>query len=815
MKISHSWLQQYLDIPTDPVTTGELLTDIGLEVEGLEKTTSIPGGLAGLVIGEIKSKETHPNADRLNLTKVDVGNGDLLSIVCGAPNVAAGQKVVVATVGTTIHPIEGDPFKIKRSKIRGELSEGMICAEDEVGLGTDHDGIMVLDEAAKVGSAAADYFEVKEDAILEIGLTPNRADAFSHIGVARDLRAAFRYRHPEFKTGALAWPSVDDFKVENHDLPIKVTVENQEACPRYAGVTISGVKVAESPAWLKERLSSIGLKPINNLVDVTNFVLHEVGQPLHAFDAAEIKGNHVRVRNLPAETTFVTLDEVERKLSDHDLMICNEEDGMCIAGVFGGIRSGVSDSTTDIFLESAYFNPVSVRKTARRHALNTDASFRFERGVDPNITIYALKRAALLIKEVAGGSISSEIIDIYPEPVQPFQVSMRYDRADRLIGEKINRKVMVDILRDLEVEVIREEGEELILSVPPFKNDVLREADVIEEIFRIYGFNAVGQDGKISFSISNRQQPDLNQWQQEVSDLLTHNGFSEIMTNSLTAMERYRENPDYTEKDTVAILNPLSQELNGLRQTLVYNGLEALSYNLNRRNEDLKFYEFGRVYANKPEGEGFREASRLAIYVTGRKLEESWNTQDHAADYYYLKGWVEAVLTRMGITAPGVKEEGFSNGMIGSGQKLSITNKQVAVLGRLDAKLLKQHDLRQEVFYAEIDWDAVTKLLKLNRIKYKPVPKFPAVRRDLALLVDTAVTFDSIKQLAYKSERKLLQSVKLFDVYEGDNLGKGKKSYAVSFTFQDSEKTLTDKQVDKVMKKMQQGLEKELGASLR
>ncbi len=814
MKISYNWLKQYIDTDLDPVEAGKILTDTGLEVEGLEKIELIPGGLKGLVIGEVKEKEKHPDADRLNVTKVDVGSDEWLTIVCGAPNVEVGQKVLVATTGATIHPTNGEPFPIKRAKIRGVESNGMICAEDEVGLGEAHDGIMVLDTDAAVGTAASTYFNIEEDWMIEIGLTPNRADGMSHIGVARDLLAALKFQDEAYRNKRLNLPSVDDFAVDNNSLPIEVVVEDHHACPRYAGVTIADVKVAPSPDWLQNRLKAIGAKPINNVVDITNFVLHEYGQPLHAFDVAAISGNKVVVKQVTEGTKFVTLDDEERSLSSEDLMICNAEEGMCIAGVFGGAKSGVTEATTNVFLESAYFDPVTVRKTAKRHGLNTDASFRFERGVDPNITITALKRAALLIKEIAGGSIASEIFDSYPNPIEPFAVAFSYANCDRLIGKALERDVIQSILGWLDIEVTASTAEGLTLSVPPYRVDVQREADVVEEVLRIYGYNNIAIPSKLNASISYAPKPDKEKVQNVVADLLSANGFAEILSNSLTsaAYTEVAAADHIKEAFHVEMLNPLSNELSVMRQTLLFNGLEAIAYNQNRKNEDLKLYEFGSVY-HKYES-GYNENKRLAVFMTGKMTAESWNTANDKTSFYDLKAAVHLILQRLGINK-NRKASAVSSALFDEGMLYKIARRKAVEFGWVKSSILKHFGIKQEVFFADFDWDVVIELLVMNKVKYKEVAKFPSVRRDLSLLLDAEVKFSDIETLAFQSEQKLLKEVGLFDVYQGKNMEVGKKSYAVSFTLQDEEKTLTDKQIDKIMEKIQRAVENQLGAVLR
>lgn len=786
MKISYNWLKEYLSTQIPASEVAELLTDCGLEVEHTETFQSIKGGLDGLVIGEVITKEKHPNADKLTLTKVDVGAGTLLSIVCGGPNVAAGQKVVIALIGSTLYPIEGEPFKIKESKIRGELSQGMICAEDEIGLGHSHEGVMVLDENAVVGSLVKDYFKIENDCIFEIGLTPNRADAASHIGVARDLCAIINMRDEDIE---LEFPSVDDFKIDNRNLEIEVVVEDEKACPRYSGITISGIEVKDSPEWLQNRLMSIGLKPINNIVDATNFVLHELGQPLHAFDADEIKGKKVVVKKYPAGTKFTTLDGIERTLSENDLMISNSDEPMCIAGVFGGIKSGVKNETKNIFLESAYFDSVHIRKSSRNHGLKTDASFRFERGTDPNVTVYALKRAALLIKEIAGGTISSDIIDVYPHKIKNFEVELNYKTLDRLIGLKIDREKIKKIITSLEMKIIHDRDYGLTISVPPFKVDVQRDVDIIEEIIRVYGLNNIPISEKINASLSHVSKPDKEKITNTAASFLSNNGFNEIISNSLTKAD-YIDLIDDIEKDkNVIILNPLSNELEVMRQSMLFSGLEAISYNKNRRNHDLKFYEFGKTY-HKKEGR-YLEIQHLSLFITGRKNPESWNTGNSSVDYYQLKGIVENLFKRLGI------------------RNINVTIESVK------KSILKHFDINSEVFYADINWDKVIKASSNNTVKYKEVPKFPEVRRDLALVINKEITYQQIEELATKTERNILKSINLFDVYEGEKIESGKKSYAVSFILQDDEKTLNDKQIDKVMERLMEAFEKNLQAVIR
>lgn len=798
MKISYNWLKDFIETDKTPEEISKILTGTGLEVESMEKVQTIPGGLEGLVIGYVKACSQHPNADRLRVTVVDAGTGQDLQIVCGAANVAAGQKVVVAVVGTTVHPTVGEPFKINKSKIRGEVSEGMICAEDEIGLGTDHGGIMVLAEDAEVGTPAKDYFNVKDDYLYEIGLTPNRADAASHLGTARDVAAFLKI--------AVKRPDVSAFKVDNQELPVKVLVENTQACPRYSGITISGVEVKESPQWLKERLAVIGIRPINNIVDATNYVLHDLGQPLHAFDADEIAGKTVVVKNCAEGTPFVTLDGVERKLSADDLMICDAEKPMCIAGVFGGINSGVKSTTKNIFLESAYFNAVSVRKTSKRHGLKTDASFRFERGTDPDITVYALKRAALLITELAGGQVSSAISDDYPNPVMPFEIDVTYHGIHRLIGKAIPHGEIKDILMALEIEITGETAEGLSLKVPPYRVDITREVDVVEEILRIYGYNNIEIPTQVRASLNTSARPEKDSVQSALSDLLTANGFHEIMSNSLTK-SAYSSDLD----KAVKILNPLSSDLDVMRQTMLYSGLEAVAYNQNRRNGDLKLYEFGKVYS--VEDEKYTETQRFAIFITGATTAEQWNQKQRAASFYDMKAVVDGILARLNI-ADAVTEESTCK-KLAYGLQYKLNGKQLVKFGAVAADALKKADVDRQVFYADFNFDLLLKQARKNTIVYKEISKYPAVRRDLSMLIDRSVTFGQLKQIAQKTERKLLQDVNVFDVYQGDKLPPGKKSYALSFVLQDTEKTLTDKAIDGIMQKMIYNLEKEAGAEIR
>jgi phenylalanyl-tRNA synthetase beta chain len=814
MKISYNWLKEYVKTELPPEELGKLLTNCGLEVEGIEKFETVAGGLNGMVVGEVKTKEKHPDADRLSITTVDIGTGNLLNIVCGAGNVAAGQKVVIATVGAMLYPTVGEPFEIKKSKIRGQLSEGMICAEDEIGLGTSHEGIMVLDADAKIGTPAKDYFKISEDFVFEIGLTPNRADAASHVGVARDLVAVLNViAASDQEKQSLILPNVNNFNVDSTDRVIDVKVEDTAACPRYSGLTISNIKVADSPEWLKNRLKAIGVRPINNIVDVTNYVLHELGQPMHAFDADKIKGDKVIIKKLTDKTKFKTLDETERELSSDDLMICNTEGGMCIAGVFGGVDSGITEKTKTIFLESAYFESTSVRRSSKRHGLKTDASFRFERGTDPNITVYALKRAALLIKEVAGGKISSDIIDVYPKKIENFKVAFSYEQCAQLIGKRIDIELIKNIITSLGIEIEHEGNDALLLSVPPFKVDVQREQDVIEEVLRIYGYNNIEIPVTLNSSLAFAEKPDREKIQNIVSDLLTNNGFSEMMCLSLTK-EEYAEKLNSLNTDhNVKMLNPLSTDLNVLRQTLLFSGLETIIYNRNRKNPDLKLYEFGKTYMTIKAGEKYIETKHLSVFITGSKQGESWNTKEANVNLYTLKGIVKAILERLAITD--IKMAEYSGDLFSSGLSFILNKKSLVEFGSVSKSILKPMDIKQEVFYADFNWDLIIEAVKKTNVMYTEVPKFPEVRRDLALLIDKTIQFEQLEQLAYQAEKGILKNVNLFDVYEGDKLPSGKKSYALSFTLQDDNATLTDKQIEKTMEKLMKTYQEKVGAEIR
>jgi phenylalanyl-tRNA synthetase beta chain len=798
MKISYNWLKQFIQTDLTPQELSLILTNIGLEVESLEKVQPVVGGLEGLVIGHVLTCVQHPNADRLRVTTVNVGGAEAVQIVCGAPNVAEGQKVVVATVGTTVYPNEGEPFKITKSKIRGEVSEGMICAEDEIGLGGSHAGIMVLEEDAVTGQPAKDYFKMEDDYLFEIGLTPNRADAASHLGVARDLAAYLR-------TG-LTMPDISSFKIANENLTIAVDVQDTVACPRYSSVSISGVTVKTSPEWLQDKLKVIGIRPINNIVDITNYVLHDLGQPLHAFDADEIAGKKVIVKKVADKTPFVTLDGVERELSDEDLMICDTEKPITIAGVYGGKNSGVSEKTTNIFLESAYFNAVSVRKTAKRFGLKTDASFRYERGTDPEMTVVALKRAALLIQELAGGEISSAVGDVYPEPIAPFDVEVSYQNITRLIGAAIPDQEIKDIIISLGITVAAETAEGLSLKVPTFKVDVTRECDITEDVLRIYGYNNVEIPAKINASLAFTAKPDKEQTQHVIADLLTANGFMEIWCNSLTK-GIYSKN----EEEAVKILNPLSSDLNVMRQSLLMPALESVAYNQNRRSGDVKFYEFGKTY--HLINEKYIERPRLLLVMSGAVTAESWSQKPGSVSFYHIKAAVDAVIGRLGITnyqTEEVSDENFAFGL-----KYFRGPQPIVTFGAVTSADKKQGDVDKDVYYADFDWALLLDIVRKNKVLFKEIPKYPAVRRDLSMLVDTDVTFDSLKTIAFKTEKKLLKDVQVFDVYVGDKLPENKKSYALNFTLQDDQQTLTDKQIDAVMQKIIANLAQTAKAEIR
>jgi len=803
MKISYNWLKQFLQIDWDAQKTAELLTDLGLEVEGISQFESVKGGLKGIVVGHVLTCEKHPNADRLKLTTVDIGQEAPLQIVCGAPNVAAGQKVPVATVGTTLYTKEGEAWVIKKGKIRGEVSQGMICAEDEIGLGESHDGIMVLNEELVPGTPCSQVFDIENDEVFEIGLTPNRADAMSHFGVARDLKAGLEQKEIQKE---LVTPSTSNFSIDNRSLKVDVEVLESDLAPRYCGVTINNLLVQDSPDWLKNRLKAIGLAPINNVVDVTNYVLHELGQPLHAFDASKIKGSKVEVKTLPAGTKFITLDDVERELHEDDLMICDASNPMCIAGVFGGLHSGVTEHTTSIFLESAYFDPVSIRKTAKRHGLNTDASFRFERGIDINMTKYALKRAALLIREIAGGYITSEIADLFPKKPQERQVFLTFNKINSLIGQEIPEDTIKSILSSLEIRINNVTESGLGLTIPTYRVDVTREVDVIEEILRVYGYNNIDFKEKLNASVAKTSRFENYRIQDVIGTMLASKGFYEIMTNSLVS-----SNITSDDDTAVEMLNPLSSDLSVLRTSMLHSGLQTVSYNHNRQKTDLKLFEFGKTY-HKVDGE-YQEKQHLSILISGDRKQNSWAIDSKKSEFFYLKGIVENVFERLGLRDIDTKPLSDSN--YAEGVSYVKNDKVLVSLGLVGKAALKRFDIKQEVFYADLNWDAILESVSTHNVAFKEIPKFPEVTRDFALLLDDSVSFQKVYEIAWNTEKKLLKKVNLFDVYTGNNLPEGKKSYAVSFTLMDEKKTLTDKQIDKIMGKLLAQYQKELGAELR
>jgi phenylalanyl-tRNA synthetase beta chain len=803
MKISLNWLKQYIQLSETPTQIAALLTGSGLEVESWEEIESIKGGLKGLVIGEVITCTKHPNADKLSITTVDIGLEALSPIVCGAPNVRAGQKVVVATVGSQLYPVSGDPFQIKKAKIRGEVSEGMICAEDEIGLGISHDGILVLNTELPNGAPAAEYFKLESDFVFEIGLTPNRADGASHFGVARDLKALLGRD--------LNIPSIEKFKINNRQKKVDVIVENKEACPRYSALTISNIKVAESPNWLKTRLKSIGINPTNNVVDATNFILHSIGQPMHAFDLDKIRGNKVIVKTLAEGSKFTTLDEKERTLAATDLMICNNEEGMCIAGVFGGTQSGVKSSTTSIFLESAYFSADSIRKSAQKHQLKTDASFRYERGTDPNITVYALKYAALLIQEIAGGEISSDITDIYPNPIEHFKVEASYDRITTLIGKDLGKSKVNAILRSLDIDVTNETEKTFIAIVPPYRVDVQREADLVEEVLRIYGYNNIEISDHLSSSfLSEFPIKDADGIKKTTLRLMAGVGFNEIVTNSLTKDGYSLGISGLDEEHNVKVLNYLSEDLNVMRQSLLFSGLEVIDRNIKRRNSDLKLFEFGTTYHYI--NQKYVEKLRLSVFITGNRSPESWLAPAVKIQFHDLAAIVYKLLAKFGVTRTDIED--VSNDIFSYGITISTNKKPIVQLGKVSAKAASLTGINNEIFYADFDWDYMHKLSS-SEFLYSPISKYPEVKRDLSLVIDKAIKFDDIRKLSSKLEKTLIQRISVFDVYEGDKIDSGKKAYAISFYLQDQEQTLTDKVIDKTMTKLIQGFEREFGAIIR
>lgn len=840
MKVSYNWLKDYVDTSATPQELDDLLTFSGLEIEGVERVETIKGGLEHVVIAQVLTCEPHPDSDHLHLTTVDIGGERPLNIVCGAPNVAAGQKVVCATIGTKIWTSETEFYEIKKGKLRGAVSEGMLCAEDELQLGNSHDGIMVLPDDAPVGMQAREYFGVKDDYTLEVAITANRSDATSHIGVARDIVAVLNTRNGE--NLSIKWPEIDTTLTVNTksnvspSQAVKVTVEEPELCPRYSGLTIKNVNVQESPDWLKDKLRTVGLRPINNIVDITNFILMEVGQPLHAFDADKIEGNHVIVRRLPQDTPFVTLDGVERKLDGRDLMICNEKEGMCIAGVFGGEKSGVTMETRNIFIESAYFNPVSIRKTSKRHGLKTDASFRYERGCDPNITEWAVRRAAYLVKLLAGGEICGDIVDIYPEPIQKAEVEINFRRIADLIGKEIPLPAIRTALQSLDIDIVREDSEGMSLRIPTCKVDVYRECDVVEEIMRIYGYNNITFDERLNSCLSYGIKPNPQKIKNIASDYLSYNGFNEIMNNSLTKSAYYEDNEDFPASQSVCILNPLSKELNVMRQTLLYNGLECIVYNMNHKIFNQKIYEFGRSYAKNSDKiestdanvnpsnstyndvtKRYTETQHLTLFMTGDKHVESWRGKSEKVDFYDAKEHLVNILRRLRLPMGRLQTVPAGEHFLAEGlaYRFKDSQKQLAVVGKISKETLKRMDCKQDVYYADINWDLLIKSLPTKDVTYSEIPKFPEVRRDLALVLENKVTFAEIEEVARSTEKKLLKEVSLFDVYKGKGIADGYKSYAVSFILQDKEKTLTDKQIESVMNKLQNSFETKLNAKIR
>lgn len=808
MKISYNWLKQFLHIDWEADKTAELLTDLGLEVEGISEFESVKGGLKGIVVGHVLTCVKHPNADKLKLTTVDIGADAPVQIVCGAPNVNKGQKVPVATIGTTLYTEEGEAWKIKKGKIRGEESHGMICAEDELGLGKGHDGIMVLAEDLTPGTPCSEIFEIELDTVFEIGLTPNRADAMSHFGVARDLRAGLIQQ--EIKK-ELITPPVTNFNVENRSLKIAVDVLNNELAPRYCGVTISNLEVKDSPDWLKNRLLSIGLTPKNNVVDATNYVLHELGQPLHAFDASKIKGHKIEVKTVAAGTKFTTLDDVERELHEEDLMICDEEKPLCIAGIFGGKDSGVTENTTAIFLESAYFNPVSVRKSAKRHGLNTDASFRFERGIDIQNVEYALRRAASLIKEIAGGDITSDIVDLYPKKVEDHEVFLTYEKINKLIGQNIPGETIKSILTSLDIKVKNVSESGMGLAIPFYRVDVIRQVDVIEEILRVYGYNNINFTTKLNASIASTSRFEDYKLQNVIGNQLASQGFYEIMANSLTTIDYNKHSENLKDDNSVVMLNPLSSDLSALRQSMLFSGLEAISHNINRKNLNLKFFEFGKTYHKFLDKR--IENKHLSLFLTGKQEDDNWYATQNKSDFFYLKSYIETVFSKLGInktSSSPVENDIFQEGLV-----LKVKKVTVVEFGVVKPSITADFDIKQEVLFADFNWDNIIKLAAENTVVFKEISKYPTVKRDFALLLDTKVNFKDLYDIAFETEKKFLKEVNLFDVYTGDKLPEGKKSYAVSFTLSDDKDTLKDKQIDKIMSKLRNNYEKKLGAELR
>lgn len=808
MKISYNWLKKYINLDWDSEEISKLLTDLGLEVEGTENFESIKGGLEGVIVGQVLECEKHPNADRLKITTVDIGDGNPLKIVCGAPNVAKGQLVAVATIGTTLYTNQGEAWTIKKGKIRGEESNGMLCAEDELGLGKNHDGILVLDNNIKIGTPLSQHFDVENDIVFEIGLTPNRSDAMSHYGVARDLKAGLT----QMKIKAeLISPSVSGFHVDNRTLKIDVNVENADKAPRYCGLTISDVEIKDSPSWLQHKLKAIGLTPINNVVDITNYVLHSIGQPLHAFDADKIVGNKVVVRNAKNNEVFTTLDGVERQLHTEDLVICDSKKPMCIAGVFGGLDSGVTKTTTNIFLESAYFDPISIRKTAKRHGLNTDASFRFERGIDPNITDYGLKYAAVLISDIAGGEISSDIIDEQSRKIKDKQVFLSFEKINNLTGQNIPEQTIKEILAALEIKVNNVTEAGLGLTIPAYRHDVEREVDVIEDILRVYGYNKIQVQDKLKTSISHSLKINTHKIEETVANHLVSIGFFEIITNSLTANKYNALCSEYASEETVNILNPLSNDLSTMRKTLLFSGLEAISHNINRQHDRLKLFEFGKTYHNIQNRH--IENKHLSLFLTGNVTTPHWKIKSNPSDFFHTKGIVMSIFEKLGFSK--LKTEPLNKDLYLEGLALEFDKKRVVEFGIINPNITSEFGIEQEVFFADFNWNYIINQINTEKIKFKNIPKFPEVKRDFALLIDESVTFENIYNISKQTDSNFLKDVSLFDVYKGKNIPEGKKSYAVSFTLQAESKTLTEKDIDKIMTKLRKSLEQELNAVLR
>ena len=817
MKVSYNWLKDYVETTLTAQQAAKILTDTGLEVEGMEEFSPIEGDLEGLVVGKVTSCQQHPNADKLSKTTVDIGSDQELPIICGAPNVAEGQKVVVAPVGTTLF-MNGKAQKLKKTKIRGEVSEGMICAEDEIGMGDSHEGIIVLDDDAPVGQPVKDYFQIETDTVLEFDLTPNRIDGASHIGAARDLAAYLNMKEPT----PLRLPRVDPFEKDHPGLAIDVEIADQEGCPRYSGVTITGVQVGASPEWLQNRLRAIGLNPINNLVDISNYVLMETGHPLHFFDADQIAGKKVIIQRLAEGTPFQTLDEEERKLSANDLMICDAEKPICIAGVLGGSESGVTGQTTNLFIESAYFNPKYIRNTAKRHMISTDASYRFERGADPNNTLYALKRAAHLVKEIAGGEISSDIVDEYPQPIHPVRLHLNYEHLRQITGQDIPVQQIHTILQSLDIEILNESSGGLDLSIPTYRVDVTREVDVIEEILRIYGYNQIETSEKLNASLTYSEGIDKEKYTDSIATLLTGKGFYEIMSNSLTKSDYYRDLQTFPDERLVYLHNPLSQDLNSMRQTLLFGGLEAISHNINRQRPNLRLFEMGNCYQRDPQASSddqplkpYHEQTHLGLFMTGSFTRESWMTEQQEVSFFHMKGMVESILEKLGFSPLRFKKEETENEIFTQVLRYKLKKQVIAEVGMVHEGLLKRFDIENPVFYGDLRWDRLVRLAENHAVEYQEISKYPEVRRDLALLVDQNVRFDQIEALAYQSERKVLKNVSLFDVYQGEKLGQNKKSYAVSFILQDEKQTLKDKQIDKIMDKLMRAYKEKLGAEIR